>query len=97
MQFYNVEIAHHLLICFSLKVFMEKSDWLTFWRSRENVRPRDVQDRESETKTSYQTINVILLPVDSARNLGVIFDTNMSFAQHISPLFLNHASSIFVT
>jgi len=28
--------------------------------------------------------NVILLPVVSARNLGVIFDKNLSFAQHIS-------------
>jgi len=28
--------------------------------------------------------NVILSPVDSARNLGVIFDKNLSFAQHIS-------------
>jgi len=33
--------------------------------------------------------NVILSPVDSALNL--------SFAQHISLLFLNHVSSIFVT
>jgi len=30
--------------------------------------------------------NVILSPVDSARNLGVIFDQNMSFAQHISSI-----------
>jgi len=28
--------------------------------------------------------NVILSPVDYARNLGVIFDKNLSFAQHIS-------------
>jgi len=28
--------------------------------------------------------NVILSPVVSARNLGVIFDKNLSFAQHIS-------------
>jgi len=28
--------------------------------------------------------NVILLPVDYARNLGVIFDKNLSFVQHIS-------------
>ena len=28
--------------------------------------------------------NIILSPVDSARNLGVIFDKNLSFAQHIS-------------
>jgi len=28
--------------------------------------------------------NVILSPVDVARNLGVIFDKNLSFAQHIS-------------
>jgi len=37
--------------------------------------------------------NVILSPVDSARNLGVIFDKNLSFAQHISSIskscFLN--------
>jgi len=31
--------------------------------------------------------NVILSPVDSACNLGVIFDTNLSFAQHISDVF----------
>jgi len=30
--------------------------------------------------------NVILSPVDSARNLGVIFDKNLSFAQHISSI-----------
>jgi len=30
--------------------------------------------------------NVILPPVDSARNVGVIFDTNLSFAQHISAI-----------
>jgi len=28
--------------------------------------------------------NIILSPVDSARNLGVIFDQILSFAQHIS-------------
>jgi len=37
--------------------------------------------------------NVILSPIDSARNLGVIFDKNLSFAQHISSIskscFLN--------
>jgi len=37
--------------------------------------------------------NVILSPVDSARNLGVIFDINLSFVQHISSIskscFLN--------
>jgi len=37
--------------------------------------------------------NVILSPVDSARNLGVIFDVNLSFVQHISSIskscFLN--------
>jgi len=31
--------------------------------------------------------NVILSPVDSVRNLGVIFDKNLSFAQHISSIF----------
>jgi len=30
--------------------------------------------------------NVILSPVDSARNLGVIFDNNLSFAQHFSSI-----------
>jgi len=37
--------------------------------------------------------NVYLSPVNSARNLGVIFDKNLSFAQHISAIskscFLN--------
>jgi len=37
--------------------------------------------------------NVIFSPVDSARNLGVIFDTNLSSVQHISSIskscFLN--------
>ena len=32
-------------------------------------------------------------PIDSARNLGVIFDKNVT----IFPLFLNHAIIIFVT
>jgi len=40
--------------------------------------------------------NVILSPVDSARYLGVIFDKNCHL-RNISLLFLNHASSIFVT
>jgi len=40
--------------------------------------------------------NVILSPVDYARNLGVIFDENLSFAPHISAVS-NHASTIFVT
>jgi len=40
--------------------------------------------------------NVILSPVDSARNLGVIFD-KICHLRKISLLFLNHASSIFVT
>jgi len=31
--------------------------------------------------------NVILSPVDSARNLGVIFDKNLSLAQHISYIY----------
>jgi len=43
--------------------------------------------------TTHLLSNVILSPVDSARNLGVIFDKNMSFAQHISSIskscFLN--------
>jgi len=30
--------------------------------------------------------DVILSPVDSPRNLGVIFDENLSFAQHISSI-----------
>jgi len=29
---------------------------------------------------------IILLPVDSARNLGVLFDKNLSFVQHISSI-----------
>jgi len=45
--------------------------------------------------------NVILSPVDSARNLGVMLIKICHFRnislQHISHLFLNHASSIFVT
>jgi len=43
--------------------------------------------------TIHLPSNVMLSPVDSARNLGVIFDENLSFAQHISsiskPCFLN--------
>jgi len=43
--------------------------------------------------TIHLTNNVILSPIDSARNLGVIFDKNLSFVQHISPIskscFLN--------
>jgi len=31
-----------------------------------------------------QSSNAIISPVDSARKLGVIFDKNLSFAQHIS-------------
>jgi len=42
--------------------------------------------------------NVILSPVDSARNLGVIFEKNLSFAQHISSIskscFLNICNTI---
>ena len=30
--------------------------------------------------------DVTLTPVDSARNLGVIFDNNLSFSQHISAI-----------
>jgi len=30
--------------------------------------------------------NAILSPVDFARNIGVIFDKNLSFAQHISAI-----------
>jgi len=49
------------------------------------------------SKLNYPTIhlpnNVILSPDDSVRNLGVIFDENLSFAQHISSIskscFLN--------
>jgi len=41
----------------------------------------------------YRSSNVILSPVDSARNLGVIFDNNLSFVPHISSIskscFLN--------
>jgi len=43
--------------------------------------------------TIYLPNNVILSPIDSARNLGVIFDKNLLFAQHISSIskscFLN--------
>jgi len=43
--------------------------------------------------TIYLPNNVILSPVDSARNLGVIFDNNLSSAKRISSLskscFLN--------
>jgi len=43
--------------------------------------------------TIYLPNNVILSPVDSACNLGVIFDENLSFAQHIAAVskscFLN--------
>jgi len=43
--------------------------------------------------TIHPPNNVILSPVDSGRNLGVIFEKNLSFAQHISaiskPCFLN--------
>ena len=42
------------------------------------------------SKLSNPTIhlpnNVILTPVDSARNLGVIFDNNLTFFQHISAI-----------
>ena len=30
--------------------------------------------------------NVTLTPVDSARNLGIIFDNNLTFSQHISAI-----------
>jgi len=43
--------------------------------------------------TNYLPNNVILSPVDCAGNLGVIFDKNLSFVQHISSIsntcFLN--------
>jgi len=39
---------------------------------------------------------VILTPVDSARNFGIIFDTNWSFAQHITAVS-KYASTIYVT
>jgi len=38
--------------------------------------------------------NVILSPVDSARDLGVIFDKNLSFAQHIS--FISKSSFLTI-
>jgi len=44
-------------------------------------------------RTIHLPNNIILSPVDSDRNLGVIFDKNLSFAQHISSIckscFLN--------
>jgi len=40
--------------------------------------------------------NIILSPVDSARNLGVML-IKICHLHNISPLFLNHASTIFVT
>jgi len=43
---------------------------------------------QKQSKLNNSTIhlpsNVILSPVDSVRNLGVIVDTNLSLAQHIS-------------
>jgi len=36
--------------------------------------------------TTHLPNNVILSPVDSARNLDVIFDKNLSFAQRISSI-----------
>ena len=39
--------------------------------------------------------NVTLTPVDSARNLGVIFDNNLTFSDNLTSLpFLNH---VFMT
>ena len=38
----------------------------------------------------------IIQPVSSARNLGIIFDSNLSFSDHISCTFRNPASLIFV-
>jgi len=47
----------------------------------------------SNNPTTHPPNNVILSPVDSVCNLGVIFDKNLSFAQHISSIsescFLN--------
>jgi len=52
---------------------------------------------ELNNPTIHLPNNVILSPLDSARNLGVIFDKKICYLRNISPLFLNHASSIFVT
>jgi len=41
---------------------------------------------ELNSPTIHLPNSVILSPVDSARNLGVIFDQNLSFAQHISSI-----------
>jgi len=41
---------------------------------------------ELNTPTIHLPNNVILSPVDSARNLGVIFNKNLSFAQYISSI-----------
>jgi len=38
--------------------------------------------------------NVILSPVDFARNLDVIFDKNLSFAQNISSIFKSYFHNI---
>jgi len=46
------------------------------------------------TTTIHLPNNVILSPVDSARNLGVIFDKNLSFAQHICAVFKSCFHSI---
>jgi len=40
----------------------------------------------SNNPTIHLPNNVILSPVDSARNLGVIFNKNLSFVQHISSI-----------
>jgi len=44
------------------------------------------QPSKLNNPTIHLPNNVILLPVDSARNLGVIFDKDLSFAQHISSI-----------
>ena len=53
--------------------------------------PQQLSELNSPTIHLPNTIN--LSPVDSARNLGIIFDKNLTFAQHISSVskacFLN--------
>jgi len=45
------------------------------------------QFSELDNPTIHLPNNVILSPVDSARNPGVIFDKNLSFAKHISSIY----------
>src|SRR5437870_5224634 len=44
------------------------------------------QQRSKLTNSSIFFKNVSLTPTDSARNLGVIFDSNLDFTKHISSI-----------